>query len=296
MNRYGIVDVGSNTIVHVIYEAENGSLRIVSHHSDPMHLVSYIHDSHMDQEGIRKACKSITNALSDFEKNDVSLIRGFVTAPARGIDNSNDLIRAVADTGLRLRILSGEKEAFFSFRGTSLDTDADSGLMIDIGGGSTELLTFGNGKMMDSFSMPLGCVRLKNETDASKASTEMLKDYRMQHRQMQDQEVLLAVGGTARALAKVIRALYGTGRSGDVRFAYDLYEKLIHSDPEALEAVKNNVGPARRPVFTPGLAMLCAVCRSFGIRTILSSEYGVREGFLLETMLPPEELPVRLKD
>lgn len=294
MMRYGIVDVGSNTIVHVIYETENGRLRIVSHHSDPVHLVSYIRDSHMEPEGIGKACESIRNALSDFHKNDVSLIRGFVTAPARGIDNSDELIRSVRETGLSLQILSGEEEAFYSYRGTCLDTDAESGLMIDIGGGSTELLAFRHHEKTDSFSMPLGCVRLKNETDASKASEEMLKACRIRHPQMQDQDVLLAVGGTARALAKVIRTLYGSGRSRDVSYAYDLYDKLIHNDADAQEAVRNNVGSARRPVFTPGLAMLCAVCRSFGIRTILSSEYGVREGFLLETILPPEDRQIKL--
>lgn len=296
MARYGIVDIGSNTIVHVTYETENGRLRIISHHSDPVHLVSYIHDSHMEKEGIMKTCESIRKALADFRELNVRYVCGFVTAPARGIDNSEELTDAVLAAGLHLRILSGEEEAFYSYRGTSLDTEADSGLMIDIGGGSTELLAFENHKKTDSLSMPLGCVRLKNEADPSGASKEMLKDYRLRHPQMKDQEVLLAVGGTARALAKVIRALYGTGKSGDVSYVYDLYDKLMHNDPEALEAVRNNVGSARRSVFTPGLAMLCAVCRSFGIRTILSSEYGVREGFLLETVLPPEDRKIKLAD
>ena len=62
----------------------------------------------MEPEGIGKACESIRNALSDFHKNDVSLIRGFVTAPARGINNSDELIRSVRETGLSLQILSGK--------------------------------------------------------------------------------------------------------------------------------------------------------------------------------------------
>ena len=56
-------------------------------------------------------------------------------------------------------------------------------------------------------------------------------------------------------------------------------------DPFWQKAAKENVTPDRLPVLVPGLGMLAAAAKSFGIQEFVSSEYGVREGFLLHFVL-----------
>ena len=85
------------------------------------------------------------------------------TASLRLISNKNEVLEEIERrTGIFVDLISGLEEAKLDFIGATLFTDLDEGVLIDIGGGSTELVSFQDGEMLESFSMPIGSLNTYN--------------------------------------------------------------------------------------------------------------------------------------
>lgn len=287
MHTTAIIDIGSNTIVLVIYQMDDTGLHQLYYQSIAAHLVACIHDHKMSNEGLQKAQNIIRGYLEKCQDMHVSEIYGDVTECGRNLINQEAFLSAIKEAGLEnVRLLTGEEEAMCDFYGTSLDRTIHDGLMIDIGGGSTEFVSFAKDRILDAASIPLGCVRLSTMAPDPQISETKIEKMRTIHPQMLNSPVAVGVGGTIRACRKTVEAV--TGSSQARFFTADLlalYEGLKKEDPFWQKAAKENVTPDRLPVLVPGLGMLAAAAKSFGIQEFVSSEYGVREGFLLHFVL-----------
>ena len=160
--KCGIVDVGSNTMRLSIYQWEGEKFRLLIHKKEMAGLAGYIQDGTMSSEGIECACgvlKQFQEILKNLNVHDMYV---FGTAPLRNITNTEaalDVIRSV--TGLDVDVLSGAQEAHYSFVGaTSCSDMRGSGLLTDIGGGSTELVSYENGVVTSECSLAIGSLSL----------------------------------------------------------------------------------------------------------------------------------------
>ncbi|MEE8808027.1 MAG: hypothetical protein SOI44_06350 [Lactimicrobium sp.] len=287
MHTTAIIDIGSNTIVLVIYQIDDTGLHQLYYQSIAAHLVACIQDRKMSEEGLQKAQKIIRGYLEKCQEMHVGDIYGDVTECGRNLVNQDAFLSAIKEAGLaNVRLLTGEEEAMCDFYGTTLDCQIPDGLMIDIGGGSTEFVSFQNRKIQDAVSIPLGCVRLSAMKPDPSVSKEAIENMRLQHPSLSNSDMAIGVGGTIRACRKTVEAVKGNQQA---RFLTEdllaLYTGLKQEDPAWCKAAKENVTPDRLPVLVPGLGMLVAASQSFGIREFVSSEYGVREGFLLHFVL-----------
>lgn len=293
---YGVIDIGSNTIRIVVYRVgEAGAIHPVLNKKYATGLVGYINGKgRMSKEGIRKAVEILRELKEVTEQIRLQKVFPFATASLRNITNTEEVLQAIqAETGFSVRVLSGQEEATFDYYGAIQSAPPASGLLADVGGGSTELVHFRDREVLCTDSISIGSLNLyhrfvegilPSRGEIRKIEAEVADRLNKSVRAKPKAEVgpLCAVGGTARAALKLYNSLTGEGRdniSYDVGF-YDDYLAQITADPKKLSNRILKIAPERIHTLTPGIAVLRTVARTFGVQSVVTSPYGVREGYL----------------
>jgi len=237
--------------------------------------------------------------LSRFGERLAGLARGDVRAVGtntlRAARNGLPfLIRARRALGHKIEVISGYDEARLIYRGVARDLAGDGRrLVVDIGGGSTELIVGDGPSPSDLDSLEMGCVSwtLRHFHDGNltrKGFERAVVAARLELEPVVPRMRALgwasAIGasGTIKAVDKVVHAMLG----------------LPHITPESLCKVRDaaiacrhvdrlqlpGLQAVRRPVFVGGLAVLCAVVDSLGIDTMTAAQGALREGVLLDLL------------
>lgn len=163
MSRYGIIDLGSNTIRLCIYEvscAAHEPLRkkdidTLLNYKVMAGLASHVEEGAMTEEGIKRAIKTINAHLRRASHFKCDRIDIFATAVLRNCSNSHKATAAIERA--RQRICSLQRRRGTScYLGAKLDQDLEEGTMVDIGGGSTELTSIKGGFDLAKTSIPQG--------------------------------------------------------------------------------------------------------------------------------------------
>lgn len=286
MTQYAIADIGSNTMVLVVYEFQDGRPIQIYHKSTPAHLIDYVDDSsHMSNAGIRKAYEVLMTYKKKCDEMNIQYRWADITEPCR-IKNQEELVQALKGCSFEVHPLTGYQEAACDYLGSRNSyPDQKDGIAFDVGGGSTELISFQNSQIVEAMSFHLGCVRLAHlPLDTEECARELIKAQQEYPSFQTISRQLIGIGGTIRATGLVCNALYHTKSEISVVQLQQLYDKLKAEDPAAMDAMHENVKESRWPVFLPGMHMILEICRTFHAETILVSESGIREGFLQECL------------
>ena len=286
MTQYGIADIGSNTIVLLVYEMEDGKPISIYHKSTPSHLIDDVSDDRiMSQDGIEKAQQVLFTYSEILDEMDVHFRYACITEPCR-IQNQKQLIAALQETGFEIHPLSGHQEAALDYEGTLFSCPQyKNGIAFDVGGGSTELISFQDNKAVEAMSFPLGCVRLAHlpldNTECEKSILQARKDYPSLDITC---NTLIGIGGSLRYAGLLLDEMYDTGYTIPVSLLKGVYERLVTKESIATKAMKKVVDKARIPVFLPGVHMILEIARIFEAETIVVSPTGIREGFLMSVL------------
>lgn len=286
MKQYAIADIGSNTMVLVVYEIHDGRPFQIYHKSTPAHLIDDVDAAgHMSQHGIRKAYDVLMTYKETCDEMKISCRWADITEPCR-ISNQAELVQALSSCSFEIHPLTGYQEAACDYLGSKNSyPDQKDGIAFDVGGGSTELISFQDGKIVEAMSFHLGCVRLAHLPLDTEECAQQLKKAQQEYPSLQrSSNELIGIGGTIRATGLVCDALYHTKSTISTVHLQELYQKLINQDEAALNAMHDNVKASRQPVFLPGIHMILEICRVFQAETILVSDSGIREGFLQECL------------
>ena len=286
MDTYGIIDIGSNTLVLAVYEIQEHMPHQIHYESHPVHLIDCIHDGHMGEEGIRAAEAVLHHFDNVLKEKNVRQYRGFITEPCRGIDNAGEMLQRFSHI-LPVMPLSGEQEAYYDWCGAALQyPQISSGIAFDIGGGSTELISFQNHKVLTAMSFPLGCVRLRHlPLNTERCEEEILKAREACPSLNIASETVLGIGGTVRAVRLLCTQLYHTGHLLPCELISETYRRLMSEDPPVLSAAQKVLAPSRIPVLLPGMHMLMEIMRIYEAEELIVSDTGIREGFLMEEFI-----------
>ena len=156
----GLVDLGSNTIRLSIYQCENGQGRLLMHRKVMAGLADYVEAGALTAQGIQVACSAVEEYKQLMKNLNFHHLHVFATASLRNVSNTEDAAgRIQAVTGLPVDVLSGTEEARLSFLG-AVEAGPESGLLIDLGGGSTELVRYEGREILSSCSLSLGSLSL----------------------------------------------------------------------------------------------------------------------------------------
>ncbi|MCC6138974.1 MAG: hypothetical protein IT287_10105 [Bdellovibrionaceae bacterium] len=164
MKRITVIDAGSNAIRLAIAQARGNSFKIVYKLREPIRLGADVFFKGKISPAIIaqtiKAFKKFKRLSHNFESDAIFAIG---TSALRDATNQKQILSQLnQETGIRLKVISGVRESELVFKAINheLDITAGRSLLIDIGGGSVELVAAKNGKKLRGKSFPLGTVRL----------------------------------------------------------------------------------------------------------------------------------------
>ncbi len=277
----GIIDIGSNTIRLVIYD----KMKVISNYGLTSDILNDTVDGILTSGGIIKLC-----CVIDFlkEKANECEIFAFATFAFRVLKNREEVKKEVFKrTGIEIDILSGEEEAKYDFYGLMSGLPkGESGIGIDLGGGSAQIFKFSKGELEFYYSYPIGCRKLKNKFVKEKVPT--IKERESLEKYIKDKLVdfkeksnkIYMMGGTAKTAAKLYTFLNGT-ENIDILKTNNL-EGIIRFIEETPEAVMKNVLKKRYDNIAVGIFIMKVIAEALDAEKIHIKKCGVRDGYLLK--------------
>jgi exopolyphosphatase/guanosine-5'-triphosphate,3'-diphosphate pyrophosphatase len=287
---FAAADIGSNTLHLLIAEANGSAVRRLRTAIEWLGLGEIV-----GREGAIPApvADTLIATLASFRQAAQSAkaqgIYVFATEAMRSAANQQKIVqRAKKEAGLEVEVISPRREAELSYRGTALDTPVASTVaLIEVGGGSAQVARCKGREVLEAVSLPLGTGKLIAQTFLGQPCTEEQLDM-LYH--LIDESAVWA--GSVAPVGRVI------GSGGVLRGIW----RALHPDGARLLAVEEldyiawsaarltidqvtrrfDVKPKRAATLVPGALVVKALLRQLGHSVVTVSEFGVREGAILE--------------
>ncbi len=295
--RTAAIGIGSNSLRMLIADVGEGKLTRLGRYREGLRVFAALDEQkRISSDMIKKACEKIQEFANEAIKYQAEEIHLFATSAVRDASNAEAFSNAIFEsTGLVLRICSGNEEAELSFAGA---TDCKPSGMIDIGGGSTEIVVGNGTDIHHAMSFQMGAVRLFRMfplTDGQMVDqvieyVRTLVKAHKDHYLSFPAEEWIGVGGTFTTTAAFVQQVPWDNRSHIHGFALTL-ENVMQAirtlAPMTLEERKAlpYLQAQRADIIVHGLCILAGCMLELNIPQMIVSEYGNLEGFLKKQYL-----------
>ncbi len=290
---YGITDIGSNTIRVKIYEKKNDKIKTLISKKRTAGLISYREDGKLNQDGIDVLISTIKRFKRYMDIFNVDVRCFFSTASLRNISNTQEVLDQVYEsTGIKIRLLTPTEEALWSYKAVLRDNlENDDGVLIDVGGGSSEIAVFTDRLAIDNTSLPVGSLICYKEYVSKMFPTKKEKkeiincvgeELKKSGIMQCDMEYLYTVGGTARTIKKMLEQLDIKEDKSSV-FNINLLNKLLkelkhNTQEDYMKLLKVNAD--RIHTLVPGILIIKTIGNYYNCDKIHVSMDSIREGVL----------------
>jgi len=293
--RVGVVDLGTNSTRLLVADVEDGR---VSEVERDLRITRLGEDVDARRKLLPAALARVRNVLVDYRRAAEGLgterILALATSAVRDAENGEAFLGEIEwSYGFATRLLSGDEEAQLVFRGVSAGRPlAEGTLVVDVGGGSTELVLGGPGGVAFHVSLDLGCVRLTErflhgdpptaaELEACRAAVRALLEERVPGEVRP--AAAIGVAGTVTTLATLHLGLPDEdpeqlhGHRMPVAW---IEQELARLAPLTVEELRNRPGihVDRAPVLVAGVVVTAEVMRHFGLGELEVSEQDILHG------------------
>lgn len=310
--RYAALDIGTVTCRLLVADVEDGRVHEVAKEYAITDLgVGVDASGHLSEEAMERVLSTVDRYRTTLKRCDTvdHPARGLIamaTSAARDAANADEFARRLAEREVTLTVIPGWREAALSFVGAAADFPDENLLVVDIGGGSTEIVAGCAGlPPLASHSFNVGCRRVTERfchADPPTASelnearqwirAEMEPFFRNLRERGFSIDRLVAVAGTATSVVAVREAMevYDSARVHKARVSADelraIEERLA---AETLDQRRNTVGldPKRAGVIVAGLVILEEVLALAGVDGYTVSESDILHGMILEAASQP---------
>lgn len=297
-----IIDIGSNTIKLCVYEYNQDNVRLILERKTMAGLANFIKNEMLSVSGIDRTCEILNEyrgilTIFNIIDKDVYI---FATASLRNIVNTKEVIEIIKDTtGYSVEVISGEEEATLDFIGATKVIDNKDGILIDIGGGSTEIVVYKNNEIVYANSMPIGSLNLYvkhvKKIIPKQEERDLIKEVVLKNLKALEIEPVISpticgVGGTIRAAAKLNNSIFNIpGKNINIEVSHISYILGIinNSKRKTITPILQNI-PDRIHTIIPGLIILETIADYFNSENIIASKYSIREGYLYERVMKGE--------
>lgn len=288
-----VIDIGSNTVKYDVFSLSANSPEKIAHRSNAVRLIGYVEKGKLSKEGLDILCRTLTDYAQDAVRLDCSNIFAFATAAFRLLAQPSQELESVRErTGISVRLLSGEEEARCSFIGMQMTCEnlPDRGMMLDMGGGSTEINIFDGKQSLYLSSCPFGALSVKKALNVGtvlsahqkKEISEYVKD-RVPREILRFEpygKVAVLVGGTAKACATLAKTFFQNDRNTFGTAFFENFLKLFeNSRKEEIDRVKKLL-PDRYELMASGLCAFLEIFTIMHTEKIVVCSGGIREGYL----------------
>lgn len=286
----GALDVGSNTIRLLVARPKGATLHTVLDMSEFVRLGAGVAETGLiEPPRMDRAVRVVAEYVRMARAHEVSRLAAVATSAVREARNGPELIERVRrETGVAIRILSGEEEARLTFLGASADLDlAGPAVTADVGGGSGEVIASCGEEMLWGTALPIGGGRMTEsffrhdppKPEEREALVAHVHDLLQRLPPFRAQQAVLA-GGSARR----IPVLLGGERSRLTLDDLDEALGVLAHYPAAQIASRYDIQPARAEVLPAGIQVLEAIVTFYGSSEIIIASGGIREGMIVDML------------
>ena len=304
--RAAVVDIGSNTIKMTIYDYDkkNGQFTERRRRTVNAGLIAYVRQGLLTEAGIHILVDAMRELKAVANADRCNRIYPFATAGLRAAANARAVIEIVRrETGLSIDLISGDREASLTFASLlpTLDPSIEAGLVVDMGGGSTELVGFAGRDAQKNVSLRLGALVIYNKfvtnilptpREANKIRSYVCAKLNAHPWTADFGSTLYINGGTGRTLARLHALRQGkeselpyTISRGDM---IELLDRITSMDKDVKQLLVKEVS-TRIHTFPAGLAALLGIMDYTGADQVVITTASIREGYLHHRMLHLQE-------
>ena len=297
-----VIDVGSNSgRVVVIRIGGPGHLEILANGRAPLRLARDLRrGNRIAPETIERTAAALRDFRAIADSAGAGTLIAVATSAVRESENAEEFqARIEAESGVGVRVISGDEEALYTFLGAVHGLPVDSGAVADLGGGSLELTEFDERRALRSWTLPLGSLRLSDRflrsDPPAKEEIEELAEYARttlegaEVGELEPGERLVGTGGTIRNLAKMDQASrrYPIPRlHGYVLTRKRVQElaDLLASRRSSRRRLMSGLSRERADSIVGGSMALLSVMKHVGATELTVSSQGLREGLAFDAV------------
>ncbi len=287
-SNFACIDLGSNALRAMIVQKSDNDIKILKSLRLPIRLGEDVFKNKVIGNIKAKQLLAIfVDLLYLFTEYNVTDVVAVATSAMREAKNSQKILNEIKKlTGINLKIISGKKEAqliaesvkeFYSLKNKNA-------LVMDIGGGSTELIILKNNTLKDMKSFKIGTVRiLKNQhLDSNyKISIEKFIEKNKSKKQI---NLFVGTGGNLRRLGKIKNSLLKTSMFEISAKEISRVQSLLKSISKEEQILKFNLDENRSDVLIPALEITETVRTIISAKKILLPTVGLKEALILSKL------------
>jgi exopolyphosphatase / guanosine-5'-triphosphate,3'-diphosphate pyrophosphatase len=302
MPRYAAVDIGSNSVRMMAADVNGSETRVIAQDRQVTRLgESVFQTGQVSREALEFLTATLARMSATYNRLEIAAVRAVATSAVRDARNQSEFLqRTSAALGTDVEIISGSEEARLIYLGVEAHwpRPKERTLIIDVGGGSAELIITYEGQLIDAVSKPLGAVRLtelftKKDTPSADDIHRMmayidekLSPFYADHANEKFDRVI----ATSATAAGIISAANGVARTkrdeadrmgastGQIR---DLFLTLGQSDLASRRKM-TGIGPRRAEIIVGGAAVFLRALELFQQRAMYYCTAGVRDGIIAD--------------
>ena len=293
MKRYGIVDIGSNTIRFKIYDYMNGKVRHSVSNKKTAGLIAFKKHGKLNKAGIHVLVNTLKKFNKHMEELGVDEAYYFATASLRNIDNTEEVLDIVKNKlNINIHVLSPDDEATLSFEIIKeKDLYGNDGVLIDVGGGSSEINVFKNKTPIDDVSLPIGSLVMyqeyvslmfPDENEKNLIEKRVHEEIKNSGIKKRNREVMTGVGGSVRSIKRLLiylNMIEHHTKLIPISLLDDLLNELRHNTKEDYNKVLQ-IKAERIHTLIPGLIIVKTIAEYFDVKYLHVTNYFISEGVL----------------
>ncbi|CAI1060136.1 exopolyphosphatase [Serratia entomophila] len=302
---YAAIDLGSNSFHMLVVREVAGSIQTLARIKRKVRLAAGLdRNNHLSHEAMQRGwqcLKLFSERLQDIPREQIRVV---ATATLRLACNADEFLHTAQQIlGCPIQVISGEEEARLIYHGVAHTTGGpDRRLVVDIGGGSTELVTGTGAQASQLYSLSMGCVTWlerffsdrnlgqENFERAEQAARDMVRPIAPQLRQ-HGWQICVGASGTVQALQEIMVA-QGMDERITLSKLRQLKQRAIQCGKlEELEI--EGLTLERALVFPSGLSILLAIFQELGIESMMLAGGALREGLVYGMLHLPVEQDIR---
>ena len=296
-----MADMGTNSTRLLVADVEDGEVKELERRSTVTRLGRGVDTSRqLAAEAIEDVVSAVGEYIKLYEPLEPDVVLALATSAVRDAENSGAFLAELRERfALNARILTGEEEARLTYVGAVAGrAPSDGTLVIDIGGGSTEIVVGSGREMAFHTSLQLGTVRhterhIRNDPPTAPELEALAEDIRKQlfaelaAADFFEIHTGIAVAGTPTSLAAIDQELdpYDPERVHGYVLSLDAIQHMYSmlSGKSLEERLKvPGLHPGRAPTIVAGVVILIQAMRAFGLQEIEVSEHDILYGAALE--------------
>jgi exopolyphosphatase/guanosine-5'-triphosphate,3'-diphosphate pyrophosphatase len=306
-NKIFAIDIGTNSIHGIIADIdESGNIREYFRDKESIRLGANIENGFINSKGIEMTI-SVLNKFKNNAESFSASIRAVATSAVREALNKDEFIEKVKkNTGIEIEVISGVKEGELIYKGVTkgLHLESENLMIIDIGGGSTEII-MGKNENITVQSLKLGAIRtslkffpdfVTNTESITNCQNHILETINLVKNSFSNKVIDKVIGsaGTIQAIARI--TLFNMGIHApkfienitlNIKDLEDSFDIILSKHLPQERAEIKGLESSRADLISTGALILQGILKEFSINNMIISTYSLREGIIFDTFEKP---------